>query len=1055
MLVTLLAAAVMSPLPTGDVKLLRFPAIHGDKVVFTYASDLWLVDRSGGTARRLTSHDGDETRARFSPCGTMIAFTAQYDDPTGSVYVIPAEGGQPQRLTYRPVPEQVMGWTPDGDVAYMVPTSQPELWRLMTVSPDGGFPRFTGLGEIREGSFSPDGNQIAFQRRASHLFNWRRYRGGTQGVISFFNFNDQSYSQLPVGTEQQFHPMWVGDSVFFVSDRNQDTLNLYRFDTGNRRITQLTQFDDADIRWPSTDGETIIYERRGLLWTYDIASGNISQIRPEINNDLLVRRPQVIRTGDQIAEVSLSPSANRVAVQSRGEIFSLPARTGPTRNLTNTPGAREKNVAWSPDGTRIAYLSDESGEWQIMHQPQMGGEAVAVETPEDHRILAFGWGPKNDRFFYTTVDFRIVMVEIESGEVTEIHNDAYGFGGFDISPDGRWVAFNVVEDNLNAGLHLYNIETGRYHEILSARYNHGSVAFDLNGKYLYVISAREFQPAIDGGDIMLQTTPSDRVYLLPLTDDLTNPLLPPSDEEPAGNDAAAAAESRAENVRVEVEGMESRLIPLPWPRGSYGQLIGLNNGVLVGGSSGWQRFDLNTRASQTILALPVNISVNPSRSHLAYVAGGNVGISPLQPNIEIGAGRVNTTDVASLIDPQQEWEQIFWEVWRYQRDYFYDPMLLNLDWVAIGEQYAQLLPYVSHSSDLYYILGQLIGELGTGHAYTTPSPRSLTPQNLASAVLGADYRLGQNGYVQFERIYRGVSYLGNAAGPLAAPGVNVREGDYLLAIDGVRVAPRTDPHRLLLGKAGREVRLTVNSRASMTGAREVVVRPVSTDSAIRYEDYIERNRLYVEERSGGRIGYFHVPNTAIEGMIAFLRFARAQTDREAWIIDERWNGGGFIPTFFVEFLSRTTNSALRQRRGDDIFYPVAQLDGPKVMLINSYAGSGGDMLPWLFRREGLGPLIGTRTWGGLVGIQGSLQLMDGGSVTAPSFGVYDPIAGEFIAENEGVSPDIEVDMTPADMARGLDPQLTRGVDYLLDALERGQGRGPFRDPPFPRVREAG
>jgi len=1044
---------------------MRFPDIHGDQVVFTYASDLWVTDRRGGLARRLTSHPGTEQYARFSPDGKWIAFTASYDG-NPDVYVIPSEGGEPLRLTYETSPDIVLCWTPDGRVAYSSPATSPGAFtpQLCLVSPKGGIPDRTKLYEVADASFSPDGNQIAFNRNRSHNFNWRRYRGGTQGKVCFYDFRNGTYSEIPSGRENNWQPMWVGGKVYFISDKNLGTRNLYSYDVASKRVQQLTKFTDADIKWPSSDGKTIVFEKNGYLHTYDIASGEVGTVNCRVLGDMIAARPQLRRLGDQITNIAISPSGVRLAVEARGEIFSVPQRNGETRNISQSPGSKQYSPRWSPDGKTIAYLSDESGEVQIRVVPQMGNasESKVIATDPIHRLVNFRFSPDGQMISYETIDGSLYVMSAIGGRADKVLTAKYQMGNYDWSPDSKWIAYIDTGSNLFGAAYLYNVAEKKSYKITEGYYRDDYIAFDLNGKYLYLISARTFNPTPGDFEMIMQMENSQRVYVLPLSKDTENPLMPAADEEPTAATAKpgpppggqAPPKAEAPEVKIDLDGLASRALPLPWPAGNYQFAVGVENGVVVYGGGKLMKYDFASRQSADILAGPLSaLDFNPKRTKIAFKIGPVVGISDLRPGIDPNGARVNVSNVEAVVDPRAEWKQIFWEAWRWERDLFYDKDMAGVNWDAIGKQYATLLPYVSHRSDLNYVLGLMIAELGTGHAYVGGGDMGPMPPPIPTGSLGADYEISGN-HVRFRKIYRGLNFEDERRGPLGEPGLNVSEGDYLLAIDGAPVTASTNPHSLLVNKANRTVVITVNNRPTMEGARTLRVRPIVDESELRYIEWVEANRKYVEKASGGKIGYMHVPNTAIEGMIEFIKGFYSQADKEAVIVDERFNGGGYIPTFFIEKLARKYTTYFRPRYGEDVGFPLQALDCPKVMLINEYAGSGGDLFPWFFRQAKLGPLVGTRTWGGLVGIQGSAPLVDGGFLTAPGFGLYDQTTGEWIAENKGVEPDIEVDNRPDILAKGQDAQLDRAIAYLMEQLAKSPKK-PHKVPPPPKVVGAG
>lgn len=1054
MIPTILSLAVVGQ--TQEMRLLRYPAIHEDKVVFTYGSDLWLADRNGGFARRLTSHPGDEIRAKFSKDGKWLAFTGQYDG-SNELYVVSSEGGEPRRLTYMPGNEYAFDWTPDGKIAfgstYGNPTPFPAM--LYTISPDGGVPTPTSVLEVHQATFAPDGRRVAYNRTGSYNYNWRRYRGGVQGKISIFHLDTQAYSELPAERENSWFPMWVGNAIYYVSDRNQGTVNLYRHDLSTRRDAQLTRYTDGDIKWPGTDGKSIIWERDGHAVIFDIATGRESTFVPMVRTDHVAARPQLRRLGNQIGALDIAPSGNRVVVEARGEIFSVPAKNGETRNLSRTSGTRERLPSWSPNGETIAYFSDATGENQLYVQPQMGGEATQITNVPSLMPVATAWSPDSKMVAIMTRDFALYIANVEAKTLTLVVRNRFGgFVPFDWSPDSKWIAYTAAGDNQNPRLFLYEVGANKSTPITDGFYFDGGVAFDTTGKYLFFTSNRTFSPTFGLYEFSLKVEDATRIYAIPLSKETTNPLIPPSDEEPpattgAPAQAATAPPAAPKPVVIDFDNLAHRAIALPLAASNYAIVAGANESVLYVNGNTLARYDLKSRENQTILTAPgagQAIAFNPNRTKMAYLMGGNVYIADVRPGLQPGQGQVSSAGIEAWIDPREEWKQMFWEAWRYERDYFYDANMVGVDWNAVGKKYEAFLPFVSDRSDMEYILKLMIGELGTGHAYVQGFTSS-APNPVNQGLLGADYEADGNA-IRFKRILRGANYDESYRSPLGEPGVNVDEGEYLLKIDGQPVDAKHHPNMRLLGKAGRTVVLTVNRQPNLTGAREVRVQATASESGLRYYEWVENNRKRVHELSGGRIGYMHIPNTSFQGAIELIRGFYSQWNKDAVLIDERFNGGGFIQPWFVDTLVRQIRAGIRSRYGEDTGDARA-IEGPKALLINEYAGSGGDFFPWMFRQSKAGPLIGTRTWGGLVGIRGGLPLLDGGSVTAPEFGIYDRQVGKWIAENTGVSPDIEVDARPDLIAKGQDPQLERGVQYLLEELRKP--RPQAKRPDFPNT----
>lgn len=1042
--------------------MMRYPAIYGDQVVFTYAGDLWTATTAGGMARRMTSHPGNEQFAKFSPNGKQIAFTASYDG-NADVYVIPAEGGEPVRLTYSPASELVLGWTPDNKVLYKSNESSfgPFTARLWMISAAGGPPIPTQILEVGQGSLHADGNRFAYNRSTSHEFNWRRYRGGTQGRISFWNFKDGSYSEMPSGRENSWLPMWVGDVVYYISDKNLGTVNLFSYDPATKQGKQLTQFRDADIRWPNTDGKTIVFERGGDLWTYTIGTGTTKRVDPQVVGDKLSARQRLVSLGNQIADIALSPSGARIAVEARGSLFSVPAKNGETRVLAPDPDWREKSPIWSPDGQTIAFLSDKSGDYEIYSVPQRGGTVQKLTSHGAPAITSILWSPDGKSISFTTQANTLMILDVATKKVTKVFQGTFNnANAYDWSPDSQWIAYVDAGDNLSGAIFVYNVKSGKTTPVTDGYYQDAAVAWDLNGKYLYFVSNRTFNHVQGAFEDTMQMERTQRVYVLPLTKDLTNPLTPASDEEPEKAPEAkpaaapqAPAAPKGLEVKIDFEGLAGRALALPMPAGNYPVILGKDNGVLYVSEGKLSQFSFADRTPTDITVEPALTgpgawSFNPNRTKLAYFARGILGVVDVRPGIRIGDGRVNVSGVEAIIDPRKEWRQIYWESWRHLRDRFYDPQYTGVDWNAVGKTYEKLVPFVANRSDLNYVLGLMIGELGTSHAYVGGGDTGGAPP-VPIGSLAADYGVKGNN-LTFAKIYVGNGFEEENRGPLTMPGLNIQEGDYLLQIDGNPITSKSNPSEYLVNKVGKTVEIVVNSTPSMTGARKLVVRPIGQDSQIRYIDWVEANRRLVSKLSNGKIGYIHVPDTQEEGIVEFIRGYYTQSNKEAMIIDERFNGGGYIPTMFIEKLARRVQTALRQRNGGDIGFPTQVTEGPKVMLINEYAGSGGDLLPWFFKESGLGPLIGKRTWGGLVGISGSANLVDGGFLTAPEFGLYDVKTGKWIAENAGVEPDIEVDARPDLIAQGKDPQLERAIDWLLAELKKSPRKG-FQRPDFPKT----
>ncbi len=1044
LLLTAIAASALLQGEAIEPRLMRTPAIRGNTVVFSYAGDLWVTSTAGGIARRLTSSPGVEAYPQISADGRTVAFTGQYEG-FSNVYTIPIDGGEPKRLTYDVEADVCLGWTPDGKIAYASTAGNfiNRQQRLWLVDPEGGLPQRTAINEVATVSYFADGKTIAYERQNSYRFNWRHYRGGSQGKISFYNFPENKYWELPAKREQSYFPLAVGRSVFYISDKGTGVQNLFRYDLDNQSDHRLTHYADADIRTPSTDGKTIVYERDGLLYMYDIASGDAHKLDTRILSEDLGARPYVRNVANQIAGLDISPTGVRVAVEARGNLFTVPAKHGDTRNFTNLSGARARTPRWSPDGKTIAYITDQTGNYEVYTQPQLGGTPTQLTSGTTGTINGIDWSPDGKYIGIYKSDNSFSLLEVATKKLTQVAKPPYPLGGGDWSPDSRWIAFIESGPNGFSSLFLYELATGKTTAVDDGEYDDSSVAWDQNGKYLYLVSSRTFGPTYGRYEFSLKVENSERIYVIPLAKDTPNPLTVQSDEEP---EAAASAPSPKPQpappagagkleVKVDFDGISSRILPLPLPAGNYGLVTGTNNGFLYESGATISKFDLDSRESAPILSGVLGrVAINPNRTKLAYSTPGALGVIDIRPGNAAGAGRVDTNAIEEVINPRDEWRQMYWETWRYERDHYYDPGMRGLDWNAIGKHYEHYLQWVNNRADLNYVLGLLVGELGTSHSYVIGGDLGPLPRPIPIAYLGADYESVQN-HIRFAKIYRGHNYEEDARGPLAEPDVIVHEGDYLLAIDGAPLNGHTNPSSLLLDKVNRYVTLTVNSTPSLAGARKVRVRPTDSEGTIRYYDFTDNARKMVNELSHGRIGYMHIRDTAAQGSIDFVRGFYPQTDKDAVIVDERWNGGGYVQPWFVDTLARKMYAYAKDR--DLKTSPIEPaIVGPKAMLINGYAGSGGDFFPYMFRFAGLGPLIGERTWGGLVGINSQPNLVDGGVVTAPAFAILDPRTNEIIAENHGIDPDLVVDQRPDLVAKGQDPQLEAAIKYLLDQLQK-------------------
>jgi tricorn protease len=1088
--VFVLAFAATASAASQESRLMRYPDISKNNVVFVYAGDLWIAPRAGGEARRLTAHPGDELYPKFSPDGKWIAFTGDYDG-NPDVYVISSEGGEPKRLTYHPGNDIVLGWTPDGKKILFrsardsAPASTYNT-KLFEISPEGGMPNELPVPRGDLTSFSPDGQRIAYLSTSQEFRTWKRYRGGWSPAIGIYDLKKNTYEQLPKGNEMDLFPMWHGNSIYFISDRD-GVMNLYRYDLGKKQTAKLTDYREYDIKWPSLGTDAIVYENGGLLYSFDLSGGKTNHIPIEVRGDDIAARAEIKPVGDTIRGYGLSPSGARAVLEARGDIFTLPAKLGSARNLTETPGVHEQNPAWSPDGKWVAYLSDKTGEWEIYLRPQMSGDEVRVTN--DGAVYRYGpaWSPDSKKLLFWDKKLRLWYVDIDEKKPVQIDQGEYGpINGGDWSPDSRWVVYAKQVTVPNHGIYLYSLETKKTTAVTNAFYDDSNPVFDPEGKYVYFLSQRFFYPSAGQFEERYNYYSTTGLFAVTLKADEASPFAPQSDEEKAaeekkaeekreaGKPGAAAAADKEEKkpeanepkpITVDLDGIGKRIEPVPIPAGIYsslqarkGKLFYLSTpmeatqSALPGPpkpSNTLHLFDVKAREDKPLLEGIDDYGLDKEGDKVIYHAEKTYGVVDAAPGkAKVGEGRLNTAGLQSLVDPKAEWKEIFHEAWRIERDFYWDPDMGGLDWNKIGARYEALLPWVADRSDLNYIIGELISELSTSHTYVGGGDVQQW-KHISVGLLGTDYE-ADGAFYRIKKIYAGENWNPQTRSPLTEPGLKVKEGDYLIAVNGTEARTTMSPYAYFQDLAGQVVTLKINSKpAAAEGAWEINVRPIGDESALRYLDWVESRRKLVDEATGGRIGYMHVPDTSISGVIMFDKYLTAQEGKEGIIVDERFNAGGSIPDFYTEKLRRHLLALLTPRDGKDVPWPPYSFDGPKVMLVNELAGSGGDLFPWFFKHEKIGPIVGTRTWGGLIGIARIIPLMDGGGVTAPEFAFWSPEnGGEWVVENHGVDPDYTVEQRPDLVVSGHDPQLEKAIELAKEALKNYKPLPPR--PKYPR-----
>lgn len=1049
--------AAQAPEPT---RMLTEPALSATHLAFVHDSDLWIADRDDPSPRRLTTHKGVEGRPRFSPDGRLVAFHAEYDGNL-DVYVVAVDGGEPRRLTWHPGADLVQGFTVDG--ASVLFTSQRAVHtrrfrQLWTVPIAGGPPVRLPIPNADKASFAPDGRRIAYTPLGEAFRQWKNYRGGRVSRIWIYDLEGQEVIQVPQpdGRCNDTEPMWVGERLHFLTDRFGE-FEIASWAPGDDAVRRHTTDEAFPVLEASTDGRQVIFERRGWLHLLDPATDTVRRLALQVRSDRIETRPRHVSGSNWIRNADLSPSGRRAIFEFRGEIVTVPRKTGDPRNLTRTPGVHERSPVWSPDGEHIAWFSDAGGEYRL----HVAGESGRAE-PRSYELGGAGfydrpaWSPDGKRIAFTDNAFTLRWIDLESGEVRLVSEEPiYGprkIIDFSWSPDSRWIAHTRSTRSLTNQIFLHEIASGASRPLTDGLADARHPVFDASGRYLWFVGSTDAGPvrawfAMSNADMQL----TQSLYLAVLDRGVASPLAARSDEEGEDDVRIAALEDDA-SVSIAFEGLDQRILSVPTGRARFAELRADGPGRLLylrtgdDGSTSLRRFDLKDRKAVTIASNVSRIHVSAGGDHALVRAGQRWSIIKPKEGASLASGRLDTDAISVRIDPRAEWRQIFEETWRINRDYFYDPGMHGADWDAMREKYSTFLPHLATRSDLNRVLQWMCSELAVGHHRVNGGDRLHRPDRVGGGLLGADIGVDSGRY-RVERVYHGENFNPGLRSPLTEPGVDVVAGSYLLAVDGRPIAPPENLHARFENTAGKQVRITVASSPDGADARTVTVVPIGNEANLRNRAWIEGNLRRVHEATDGRVAYVYVPNTAGAGHASFKRYFFPQADREAVIVDERYNSGGQIADYVIDILRREETSWWATRYGADFKAPLISIQGPKVMLIDETAGSGGDLLPWMFSKFGLGKLIGRPTWGGLVGILGFPTLMDGGRVTAPNVAIW--TEDGFIVENVGVPPDIEVEQWPAAVEAGRDPQLERAIQEIMKELPPEPQPAPRR-PPFPR-----
>ncbi|MFA5330232.1 MAG: PDZ domain-containing protein [Prolixibacteraceae bacterium] len=1046
-----------------EARLMRYPDINNNLIVFVYAGDIWSVDSKGGEARRLTSHSGMELFPKISPDGKWIAFSGEYSG-SRQIFVMPSNGGTPKQLTfYNSVgmmpprggfDDVPLDWTSDSKSILFHANRSPfgeRNGKYYMISLDGGFETPLAIINGGFGVLSPDDKKLCFTPIDREFRTWKRYKGGRASDLWVYDLENNTSEQITDfnGTDQI--PTWYGDNIYFASDRDLK-LNIYQYNTKTKDLKQMTKHADFDCMWPSGNNGQMIYENGGFLYKLNLETGKEDKVSVSIHFDNPNIVPYYKNVKDFVQSFEVSPTGKRALISARGDIFSIPQENGATYNLTNTQGIREIYPRWSPDGKFISYYSDASGEYEIyLLENKKGASPRQLTSGSTSWKYDAEWSPDSKHLVYFDRTLQLKLVDVESGQTTVVtHANRSEIRSYAFSPDSKWITYGKEGENGLGAVWVYSLETGKNTQLTNDLFNDESPVFSVDGKYIYFVSDRDYNLDFSSFEFNYLYNNSSRIYALALKSDCPklfedkNDLEPvkPADkpkEEPKKDKKAKSEEKpdpeKTVSVQIDPEGINSRITAFPVKAGNYRNLAAVGGGILYISEGSLHKFNIEDKKDEEIMDGVGQAIVSADGKMLMYRSGKDFGIVKLVAGQKSGAGKLNMDDMVMKIDPRKEWNQIYTDGWRIFRDYFYVSNLHGVDWKGIHDRYSPLVKYVSHRADLDYILGEIIAETNTGHCYDNWGDFEEV-KRIDTGLLGAELKPDQSaGKYQIKKIYAGENWNELRRSPLTEQGVDVKEGDYLLAINGNNLDLNMNPYELLENTVGKMVELTVSSKADGTNPRTSTIRPIASELELFNLNWVNERRAMVDKLSGGRIGYIYVPNTSTEGNRELFRGMYEYNEKDALIIDDRYNGGGFIPDVMTDLLERKTLSYWQRNGLKSMKSPGVANNGPKVMLTNGYSSSGGDAFPYYFRKQGLGKLIGTRTWGGLVGISGNAGFVDGGSLSVPQFGVYDE-NGNWIVEGVGVSPDIEVVDRPEQLAKGEDPCIEKAVEVLLKELEQ-------------------
>lgn len=1081
-------ALIFATLPAGaqsqDHLLLRNPAISRTQIAFEYANDLWIVGREGGEARRLTNGIGRESGPHFSPDGALVAFTGEYDGNI-DVYVVPAAGGVPRRITYHPGPDIAIGWTPDGKRILFNSRrdSFADSGQLYTVPLNGALPEVLPLPTAEDGSYSPDGSHIAYSPVFQWQAAWKRYRGGQTEKIWLADLSDSSVVKLPRENSNDFNPMWVGNKIYFLSDRS-GPVSLFVYDRDSGKVSEAVRNDTLDFKSASAAADAIAYEQFGSIFLFDLKSGKSHPVDIRVSADLPEVRPHFEKlTVAKIENSAISPTGQRALFEAHGEILTVPAEKGDIRNLTASPSVADRDPSWSPDGKSIAYFSDESGEYALHIRDQNGlGEVKKIDLGKPPSFFYSPvWSPDSKKIAFSDKRLNLWYVDLEKKTPVRIDTDLYDSPGYRFdpnwSPDSRWISYTKQLRNHLHAVFVYSLPDAKFTQITDGLSDALSPAFDQSGKYLYFMASTDVALSAGWIDMSSIAHPvTSNVYVMVLRKDLPSPLSPESDDEKAADDSKDAkakdekdgkktegkdTKKAPPEVRIDFDNIGQRILTVPLPEKNYAQVVAGKEGTLYAVETPLvqvapgppqltvNKFDFKSRKTEKILENASVFKLSANGEKMLFKEGEQWIIAGADKAPKPGEGALKLAAMEVYVDPRAEWKQMYREVWRIERDFFYDPHFHGLDLKAAADFYAPYEESVASRSDLNYLFEEMLGNMTVGHMFVGGGTQPEVPK-IKVGLLGADYKV-ENGRYRFAKVYNGENWNPKLQAPLTQPGVNVTAGEYLLAVRGRELRVSDNLYSFFQETAGQQIVLKVGPNPDGSGSREVTVVPVEDEHGLRHLAWVEGNRRKVDSLTNGRIAYVHLPDTALGGFTSFNRYFFAQIQKEGAILDERYNHGGDIADYIIDYLNRKPMGRITAREGEDITDPTQAIYGPKVMIVNQFAGSGGDAMPWYFRKAGLGPLVGMKTWGGLVGIGGYPALMDGGHVTAPRWAFYG-LKGEWEVENRGITPDVEIDQDPKLVREGHDPQLERAVTVAMELLQKNPP-ATYERPAYPNYHQ--